>query len=890
MSEKIKSNFLGWDVVAENLERIRNESKKDKWLNEGQQKSILAISKNITKNGMIIADEVGMGKTRIAVALAKAVTEAGGRVAVLIPAGLGYQWKEEFRLGKILNLPDPIRSLNSFIDNWPESGWYGESILLISHLFSNWQHKENSRSWRFALLPEMYSWLRKEKRRIPKNYIKWSSIYSNYEIENIAKKIVAAIPKDKSNPARSKLDSLSNLMWSEDIFRGSSYTNTEGEELRNHLKTCVGLGMGIFDLIIIDEAHKNRGADSGLSKMLDNIICREKNHRVLGLTATPVELELEDWLSTLRRIGIDGEEEAIQEIIKQYAKAVEKVRESWKFNNEDRDKFKISSKSFEKTLQKYLIRRDKREDPGVIEFTKKSNLPYYQYRIEKEILIDPLQKDFPESWRKAICGAESLSFASVIKEDPSAKRFRLTLANGHGIGTWLDRSTVDVSDKEGLKTLKEMEIPDHVDTNNNEHTRKKKERKEFWKRMIINAVPQKGNHLFQHPAILTAIKCIEDDYTKHNSKVLVFGKFTKPMKALVLLLNSREMIRRLDEGKNWPQYTIRKEEEMAVKHALIQLKDELQKTWDINKIKNALHKNENKIEASRKKFRKGFLKSLREGFRLKEIGTRGIPFRLLEMIENDLTKYDEVFIHISRACYEHLFGTEVLNKVKPDPVEFWGKYEELIMDMTDSDADSNEDIGIGKAEEILETINERLKEEYGTQSARFARFMFGETKHHVRRLMQSAFNRPGSFPFVLVAQSKVGREGLNLHKACKTVIMLHPEWNPGVAEQQIGRVDRLGSLWSEMIKEYSGEVEGIPRIEIRPVIFKNTYDEQNWNVLTERWDDLRAQLHGIIIPERKAIYTSDENKKLIKELNENAPNFSPSHFIKNSPGNENVGN
>ena len=35
MSEKIKSNFLGWDVVAENLERIRNESKKDKWLNEG---------------------------------------------------------------------------------------------------------------------------------------------------------------------------------------------------------------------------------------------------------------------------------------------------------------------------------------------------------------------------------------------------------------------------------------------------------------------------------------------------------------------------------------------------------------------------------------------------------------------------------------------------------------------------------------------------------------------------------------------------------------------------------------------------------------------------------------------------------------------------------------
>lgn len=883
MSEKIKSNFLGWDVVAENLKRISNESrisngsKKDQWLNEGQQKSILAIAKNIPNNGMIIADEVGMGKTRIAIALAKAVTESGGRVAVLIPVGLGYQWKEEFRMAKIMDVPDPIRSLTRYIDSWPESGWYGESILLISHLFSNWQHKENSRSWRFALLPEMYAWLRKEKRRIPKNYIKWSSIYSNYKIENIAKKIVAAIPKDKSNPARTKLDNLSNLKWKEDIFRGSSYINTQGEELRNHLKTCIGLGMGIFDLVIIDEAHKNRGADSGLSKMLDNIICREKNHRVLGLTATPVELELEDWLSTLRRIGIDGEKKAIEEIIKQYAKAIEKVRESWRSNNEDRDKFKILSKRFEKALQKYLIRRDKREDPGVIEFKRKSNLPYYQYRVEKEILIDPLQKDFPESWRKAICGAESLSFASAIKEDPSAKRFRLTLANGHGIGTWLDSSTFDISDKEDLKVLDEIAIPEHVESNNNEHTRKKKERIEFWKRMIINAVPQKENHLFQHPAILTVIKCIEDDYTKHNSKVLVFGKFTKPMKALVLLLNSREMIRRLDEGKNWPQYTIRKDEETSVKYALIQLKDVLQKTWDIKKIKNALYKNENKIEASRKKFRRGFLKSLREGFRLKQISTGSIPFRLLEIIENDLKKYDELFIHISRACYEHLFGTELANEVSPDPVDFWEKYEELIMDMTDidsEDADSNEDFGIGKLEEILETINDRLREEYGTQSARFARFMFGETKHHVRRLMQSAFNRPGSFPYILVAQSKVGREGLNLHKACKTVIMLHPEWNPGIAEQQIGRVDRLGSLWSEMVKCYSGNEAEIPRIEIRPVIFKNTYDEQNWNVLTERWDDLRAQLHGIIIPDRNAKNASEEEKQIINDLNSCAPKFS----------------
>jgi SNF2 family DNA or RNA helicase len=54
---------------------------------------------------------------------------------------------------------------------------------------------------------------------------------------------------------------------------------------------------------------------------------------------------------------------------------------------------------------------------------------------------------------------------------------------------------------------------------------------------------------------------------------------------------------------------------------------------------------------------------------------------------------------------------------------------------------------------------------------------------------------------VLVAQSVVGREGLNLHRACRTVILLHPEWNPGVVEQQIGRVDRLSSYWEQLLTE-----------------------------------------------------------------------------------------
>ena len=161
--------------------------------------------------------------------------------------------------------------------------------------------------------------------------------------------------------------------------------------------------------------------------------------------------------------------------------------------------------------------------------------------------------------------------------------------------------------------------------------------------------------------------------------------------------------------------------------------------------------------------------------------------------------------------------------------------------------------------------------------------MFGETKPESRRMIQLAFNRPNSFPRVLVAQSIVGREGLNLHKSCRIVVMLHPEWNPGVVEQQIGRVDRVDSHWCRELKraiDDGKQADQLPRIEVRPVIFKGTYDEHNWQVLRARWDDLRAQLHGIVIPPSEAV-VDQEHKWLIDEISEAAPSFSPTHKTNN---------
>ena len=214
----------------------------------------------------------------------------------------------------------------------------------------------------------------------------------------------------------------------------------------------------------------------------------------------------------------------------------------------------------------------------------------------------------------------------------------------------------------------------------------------------------------------------------------------------------------------------------------------------------------------------------------------------------------------------------------PPPERLAEAFTELVDALCERDeGDDNGDghLDPTEADALWTVLVQRMNDEYNRAQGGFARLMYGGTRPDTRRLLQLAFNRQQSFPGVLVTQSMVGREGLNLHRACRIVLLLHPEWNPGVVEQQIGRVDRLGSHWERLCTEAIAKgcaPHELPRIEIRPVIFKGTYDEKNWDVLRERWDDLRAQLHGVIIPHREAYPGIQE---LLDEINSMAPSFSP---------------
>ncbi len=316
--------------------------------------------------------------------------------------------------------------------------------------------------------------------------------------------------------------------------------------------------------------------------------------------------------------------------------------------------------------------------------------------------------------------------------------------------------------------------------------------------------------------------------------------------------------------------------------AVIAAHQQLRIALPLEKLDERLHLGYERERQRREHFRERLVAKIEQGS--KEMNPGSNFKALFSAFKHSVTRdaagevaEERLLVLVARAI------TELLGNAsnEPSPSEYARAFHELILAVSDrDDADDDREIDDAQAAALWETISERLSEEYDRPQGGFARLMYGGTRPESRRMIQLAFNRPHSFPRVLVAQSLVGREGLNLHRSCRIVVLLHPEWNPAVVEQQIGRVDRVGSHWCNQLKDaidHGMSPEQLPRIEVRPVIFCGTYDEHNWQVLRMRWDDLRAQLHGIVISPSVALH-DDESRRIMEEITEAAPNFSPTQL------------
>lgn len=865
-------SFKGWATVAREAEHLCKEGVSG--LNAGQQASVRGVVARMQHNGVIIADEVGMGKTRIAAAIARAVIKAGGRVAVLVPPGLGFQWRGELRAGGI-DAPGILRSLKQYFERWESQDepqpWFDESLVIISHAFTNWRLGAGSAAWRWALLPALYGRWKKQVTGIwPKGYRRHVALTDPWPwVQHASQSIVdMAWQAGESHSAYRQLESFVELAGSARLLEPSEYS-TNGS-LRCALESAVGLGLGAFDLVIIDEAHKSRDHESCLSRLIENVIQVSGQARRLAMTATPVELDAEQWRQTLTRIKAEEEETALL-AIGRYAAAVRKVRQCPN-DEQARLHYEGAARGFKKVLDPYLLRRDKREDPWVRAFRERVGDPAADYRLIEKVSVE--MAGLPPAWKKAICAVEALSFVSSQADDPVSKRLRLTVGNGHGIAALIDQMTHGEDDGGTREETASAAVA--------EPDAKRLARARQWQASIRQALGNidTGDHaLYEHPAILAAVSAIEETLG-NGEKVLVFGRFNRPLQALARLLNAREMLRCLDQGIPWPESKASGDDFVALQAAHHQMGrvGEL----GLDEINAKLGKQYEYLREERRRVRDHLIANIEQGksvlpaqahamfqaFR-QEVAQGGQAF--LDGEDRD----EHVLALVARAVQELL---PAQSAATPEPYAL--AFAELVGaagNHDHEDDDGNDESATDRVLESWQEFTRQLTEEFARPEGRFARLMNGNTKPGTRRFLQLAFNREHAWPKVLVAQSAVGREGLNLHKACRTVVLLHPEWNPAVVEQQIGRVDRLGSLWEKKLKEAieRGEPsEQLPRIHVRPIVFEGTYDEMNWEVLRERWDDLRAQLHGVVIPEaaiRQVLGMHD----VASAINAAAPRFSP---------------
>jgi superfamily II DNA or RNA helicase len=895
-----------WTQVRENISR--NSENLKYVLKDGQYESLIKISDSLVTSGVILADEVGLGKTFIALALMDNIIEARGTVGIVVPPGLMFQWEAEIsKFRKLMGKPVlPISKLRGYWDFIGEKHFCSNKtsgvnliipehrpIVLISHTFTTPRIQTNS-CVDTMHLPSLY-WAALRNKEQPGcgdgkywrqwlNSIEWDSNGTSGLINHLINRQFKWSPEEE---AYFKNKDFKILQWEtgqsrkEDIAR-SFQGNGIGKKI---LQQLVGQGIGKLDLVIVDEAHKSKGDesfDSVLSNLLGNILNptkhQEENLRVLGMTATPVELEPAQWSMLLHRIGIgQGDLNSKLRIISSFADNLINSKKHPE-NRVILEELLVSSKNFETSLKDIVSRRRRSHLASFKSFTRDSRFALSSHPNRK---INPISIRFEQlnlDWKKSV-----LAFEGISKTVKGMKESRI----------------LKILDKRYASGLLGKEFADNFSSKKSDEEKTKADiaqegRIEFWKKLLKDTHDRESSedhHLNGHPRIQAGADHIE---SCGDEKILVFGTFTAPLRSLRNVVNFRYMLRQLDKGL---PVRVPKEDEGELKdlyQEFLRVKDKNIESLQFTGIlKSINHYTDFKLlaEGARKDYdslsdslSRFFYAFKEENLPFIEVLPGNEALRRLSDIDsfyNFLKNYILSEILHSKNLYDEYKDSDLIKKEKVTniAIEVWTAFIKSHGELDDSieleGEPTADEIGDNMDPKKIMDIIKSDETVINSNRSTFCRFMDGSTKMKSRRTLQLQFNNPNSMPKVLIAQSMVGREGLNLHEACKRVFIFHPEWNPAVVEQQIGRVDRVNSLWERLAKEHYKDnkpKEDFPYIEVDYLIFEGTYDQYQFERMKHRRENLQAQLFGALLPEECLSKVPDDMKE---RLIEDAPDFSP---------------
>ena len=882
---------FAWDAMAQHVgARIADRAAP---LDDGQRASLAWIADRIGRHGVVLADEVGTGKTRIACVLVDAVVRAGGRAAVVVPQGLMHQWRHE---AAAIGCPEPhvLKTMNELMrddargeDAWNEirprpdrAEWW-----LLSHSLRVPLVRRTSEPWRASLPTFVQMELAPDAARADGRT--WAGrLVREFEdtregqwgwngMLRIAREVAPVVRTDPGLRQRiAALPVLNISSWNNERLLAAFANDGDGRRVTEDL---IGLWLGRFDLLVIDEAHKSRGTlddDEArgasapvLARLVDGILKQPTHGRRVCMTATPMELELAQWLELLARARC-GLDEALG------TAAVERLHTAAMAAGAAPDEVPrleelcAAAVLFTETLAPYVTRRRRDADALINQFRRaQPHMPVgaHPHRRFERVSIawtDAAGRGSP--WLDVLFATECMSQAArgLSRADtaswPQAVRDAYTkLAEGH--------VSLDL-----VNTDEPLRVPDEGAVD--EQTRGKIARVAYWYDRLRLARGRVAGGIAdpsfdpdgEHPRVLAAVQEIER-WTLQGEKVLVFGVFLQPLGHLMNVLNVRHALRAADAGRPLAHAIDSNDALMAIAiRQTERLRDEQQLSGVVahaTSPRDALHASHDaytRIQGRVLDNVKRWLARVQEGRRW--LG--GDP-------ELERALQDHVVAFVMDTMLSVAVGTvePTSTRVAELADEYFADYlAPLVDDIDEKDAEAEA--------ARQETVHRALADDLSGRQSWHARLLQGSMRWESRRYLQAAFNRPGASPSVLIAQSQVGREGLNLHKACRVVLQFHAEWNPAILEQQIGRVDRKGSLWEQLARRWlEGGAGGAPAfIEIRQLVFEGTYDAYKWDRVGRRQREFDASLFGALLPhEAWGRVPSDRVQTLVSA----APAFAP---------------
>ena len=878
-----KTKRLNWDKVWGRMEELASTPLL--W-RAGQEKSISWIARQLQEQpGVLVADEVGLGKTRLAIALAVCVAACGGRVAILIPPGLTFQWRDEELLAFLKQaqesgpgwVPATIASrvLRTYPDLFNGGGTnpgYPVSehapLVFMSHRFSVPQRLSAVRRDEFWGLPFA---------------LKKALVGDGRKVRNAGKLELPLAQHAAVNWLAENISIDLQHQVTDGVLTAVSTAVFDDPAAKILFGNLIGELVGDFDLVIIDEAHKSRaGTDpdadaakalprkkqnqrSLLNACLAHILMRpgsaSQSAKRLALTATPMEMRAEQWRDIFHRLNLPPERiHALDRTVQDYAAAVTGMRSG---TPSEVERLSTSGHAFRDALKPIVTRRIWRDHPQVKKFAERMGRQdaAHPHRRTHPVSVSLMQLQ-PEERLQLAC-AEALGAASRgLATDAVLKH----AGSHHAQALPLVSELLLAENKGGQQAVAGSATPQSI------AEAAKRVRQAFWSTAIrdlsrrLGPVADKPAWSLQwHPKVRQAIKLIEE-LTARNEKVLVFAEFLVPMEALDRALNIRYYLRQIRASKPMPL-------PVGLK---IDDPDLLRWLDDPELGFTPEHKDsfrENAIQLGREYASdRAVLRDLCQATVSAFFATLSpAPVRLGSNLLDALVTW-----LVQELCVNEQLST-VSEKDGREQVRY--AVELLLMELMDTDpagSSDNDDVSAERPFDwgaaIRELISELETDANGRHVFRISPFsqrIHGETKSSTRRVRQGNFNNPQLNPKVLIGQSSVISEGLNLHRACRSVVMLHLNWNPGRIEQQIGRVDRQGSAWMRDFENWAGAASAsdAPHIDIYTIALEGTYDAFRTAVINERAKVLRAQLFGEILPLEQLLRLPEDAQAVIGAIN-----------------------